>query len=135
MKSIKKRFKMALAEVAKVADELQLLAADVTLLESVRELASTVLRACKDLELRAKQLHKVGFAEQMVGDEALLLLDEIVDSDVMSVLEQRFSAAIGGMGEGQVFEMMRQLLEKLEKKLALLNESIQQLGGLLNQVD
>lgn len=135
MKSVKKRFKMALAEVEKVADELQLLTADVTLLESVRELASNVLRACKRMERRVKRVHKVGFAEQMLEDEALLLLDEIVDSDVISVLEQRFSAALGESGEGQVLDMMRQLLEKLEKKLALLNESIQRLGGLLNQAD
>ena len=126
---------MALAEVEKVADELQLLTADVTLLESVQELANDVLQACKRMERRVKQTHKVGFAEQMLEDEALLLLDEIVDGDVISVLEQRFSAALGESGEGQVFDMMRQLLEKLEKKLALLSESIQRLGGLLNQAD
>ncbi|AEG01710.1 hypothetical protein [Methylomonas methanica] len=135
MKSVKKRFKMALAEVEKVAGELQFLTANMTLLEPVQEIASSVLLACKRMGRRVKQVHKVDFAEQMLEDDALLRLEEIVDNDVISVLEQRFSAALGEMGEGQVLDMMRQLLEKLEKKLALLNESIQRLGGVLNQSD
>lgn len=134
MKSVKKRFKIALSEVEDAANDLLLIAADVVLLESVQELATSALRACKDLELRAKRLHKAGFAEQIVKDEALLLLDDIVDNDVMSVVEQRFSAALEGR-EGQALDMMRQLLEKLEKKLAFLNDGIQRLGGLLNETE
>lgn len=135
MKSVKKRFKMALAEVDKVAYELQLLTADIVLLEPIQAIVASVSRQCKNVERRVKQAHKVGFAEQMLQDDALLQLEELVDSDVMSVLEQRLSSALGGTGEAQMLDMTMQLLEKLEKKWVLLNESIQRLGGLLSQGD
>lgn len=135
MKSVKKRFKMALAEVDKVAYELQLLTADIVLLEPIQAIVASVSRQCKSVERRVKQAHKVGFAEQMLQDDALLQLEELVDSDVMSVLEQRLSSALGGTGEAQMLDMTMQLLEKLEKKWVLLNESIQRLGGLLSQGD
>lgn len=132
MKSVKKSFKIALSEVERTANDLQLLATDVTLLAPLHEFAENVLHACRELRGRAKQLPKAGFAERMAGDGALLSLDEMVDCDVMSMVELGFSAAVGEMGEGRVVEMMRQLLDKLEKKLATLNENIQQLAGLLN---
>ena len=135
MKSVKKRFKMVLAEVDEVAYELQLLTADIVLLEPIQAVVASVSRQCKSVERRVKQAHKVGFAEQMLKDDALLQLEELVDSDVMSILEQRLSSALGGMGEAQMLDMTMQLLEKLEKKWVLLNESIQRLGGLLSQGD
>lgn len=135
MKSVKKSFKLALSEVEAAANDLRLLAADVTLLELIHGHAENVLGACRELRLQAKQLPKAGFAERLVEDGALLLLDEIADEDVMSALERDFSVAVGEMGEGPVFELLRQLLEKLEKMLVILHERIQRLGGLLNAAD
>ncbi|MCQ8129255.1 hypothetical protein [Methylomonas rivi] len=126
---------MALAKVVDAANDLLLLAAEVAILEPVQEYAGCVLQACEVLERQARQLPKAGFAGRIVGNAALLSLDELVDNDVISVVEERFALALGEVAEGGVAEMMRQLLEKLEKKLALLNENIQQLGGLLNEAE
>lgn len=124
---------MALAKVGEAANDLLLLAAEVAILEPVQEYADSVLQACEVLEQHARQLHKADFAERIVENEALLRLDELVDNDLISIVEERFAAALGETTDGQVVEMLRQLLERLEKKLALLNENIQQLGGLLNE--
>lgn len=133
MKSIKKRFRAALAEVERAANDLLLISADVTLLGDVQELAGSVLEACGQLESRAAQLRKVDFVECMREEPVLRVLDEFVDSDVLSVVEERLSLVVVDEVGGQAGELLRQLLDKLENRLALLNEAIQQLGGLLNE--
>lgn len=134
MKSVKKRFRTTLARLEDIAVELRLLAEDVVILAPVRELAESVLGACEVLQREARQLHKADFVEWMLDNEVLYRLDELADGDLISLLEERFALALGESADGQVAEILRQLLEKLEKKLVLLHENIQQLGGLLNEV-
>lgn len=133
MKSIKKRFRVQLSEVAEVAMELSLLAEDIVLMKSVQVLAGNVLQACQDLEHKAGQLHKLDFVEQIVGDDALLLLEEVVDKDLVSALEEMFAKAVGDANVPRINEFLQQMLDKFEKKLAVMNVRIQQLGELLNE--
>ncbi|MCQ8102745.1 hypothetical protein NP590_01405 [Methylomonas sp. SURF-2] len=133
MKSVKKRFRTTLARLEDIAAELRLLAEDVAILAPVGELAESVLGACEILQREARQLHKADFVEWMLDNEVLYRLDELADGDVISLLEERFAQALGEAADGQVAEMLRQLLGKLDKKLVLLHENIQQLGGLLNE--
>lgn len=62
-------------------------------------------------------------------------LDAMVDLDLISQLEDRFSVTFADSAESQASEMMQQLLEKLEKRYADMLESIQQLTGLLAEAD
>lgn len=119
-----------LIEVEQAASDLMLLSTDISMFEAVRVLAADVLRVCEVLKQRASQLHKTDFSEQIIGEEALLELDEIVDRDVISAVEQCFSNAWPD-ADNQIGELLRQLLQKLEKHYAVLNQRIQQLGGLL----
>ena len=133
MKSIKKRFRIRLSEVVEAAMQLSLLTEGVALMKPFQVLADNVLRACQALEHKAGQLHKSDFVEQIIGDEALLLLEEVVDCDVVSALEEMFAKAEGDANMPQINELLQQLLEKLEKKLAVMTLRIQQLGELLNE--
>ena len=129
MKSCKKRFKIVLKDIEQTAAELLLLSADLILLEEMKELVGRVIRICKVLRSRASMLKGKKFAEKMQVDALLIELDSMVDLDMISRLEERFSEA--SADEGQASEMMQQLLEKLEKRYLDMLESIQQLTGVL----
>ena len=132
MKSTKKRFKLLLASIEQSASDLMLLSTDITLLEDVRVMADKALRACRSLRRRAGELRKKDFVEQILLEDALLQLDELVDQDLISKIEERFSLALPGPDSSPLVGILHQLLDKLEKHCADMNESIQQLGALLN---
>ena len=135
MKSIKKRFLVALDEVVEAADDLALLSSNLTMLEPVQRTAATAKKACYLLANHAKQLHKHNFVEHMFGEPALMTLDKLVDTDVISEIEELFSDSMTDLGEHQLVDFVQQLLAKLEKHLLKLNTLIQQLGELLNEVE
>lgn len=135
MKSCKKRFKTLLNDIEQTAAELLLLSTQLTLLEDMNTLASRVLRLCKVLRARESMLKKKSFISKMLVDEAVMELDAMVDLDLISQLEDRFSVTFAESAESRASEMMQQLLEKLEKRYADMLESIQQLTGLLAEAD
>lgn len=135
MKSGKKRFKLVLGDIEQAAAELLLLSAQLTLLEEIKEQVSRVLRLCKLLRSRVSVLKKKRFVETMRVDEVLIELDAIVDLDMISQLEERFSMAFADAAESQASVMMQQLLEKLEKRYTDMLESIQQLSRMLLEGD
>ena len=134
VKSVKKRFKSVLADVEQAASELRMLSAQLVLLEDVQQMADRVLHVCAVLRVRVASLHKVDFAEQMATDQNLVELDEVVDADLISLLEERLSSACSvGQAEGQLSEFVGQLLDKLEKCHAAMIENIQRLTALIGQ--
>jgi hypothetical protein len=135
MKSIKKRFRIQLSGVAEVAGELLRLSEGVDLMRPVAVLAEEVLQTCQSLDRKAENLHKLEFVEQMSGDDALLHLDEVVDNDLISSLEEQFAKVLGEAPAPPIETLLQQILDKLEKKLAIMSQRIQQLGGLLNEAD
>lgn len=136
MKLAKKRFKSILIEVEQAASELRLLSSQLMLLDEVRCLADRVLRICRYLKGRASELHNVDFVEQMAADESLFELDEIVDVDLMSLLEERLASACAvGQEQRQLEDFLGQMLDKLEKSHAAMIENIQRLTAVLARVD
>ena len=134
MKSTKKRFKSILAEIKQTASDLMLLSADISMFEAMRTVADDALRACEALNLRLTQLSKKDFAWQIIEDEALHFLDEIVDRDAISIVEERISMAWTDADNPQIAELLQQLLQQLEKHYAIMNQRIQQLGALLGDL-
>lgn len=130
MKSYKKRFKILLTDIEGSAMKLQLISSELALLKDIFELAERVLSCCNHLKQRLNDYDKLEFAEKIMGDEALMDLDECADLDVISALEQRFSSALVNTTESQLDTFFKQLLEKLEKHHALLIENIQKLSTL-----
>jgi len=135
MKSVKKRFRMALDEVAKLADELVMLSANISALEPAQNLAVRAKEACYLLSNAARQLDKSGFAAQMREEPALITLDALVDTDVVSEIEERFSATVLASSEESLVEFVYQILAKLEKHLLKLNTSVLRLSEVLNEDD
>lgn len=135
MKSIKKRFKNKLQAIERSALELEILSADVELMELMASLASQVLQLCEHLNARVVELNKTEFVEAIRQDERLLALDELADEDVMSVLEERFFLSLGECQASQLGEFFGQFLEKLEKPHAKMLKEIRALGGLLSESD
>jgi hypothetical protein len=135
MKSIKKRFKNKLQAIERSALELEILSADVELMELMASLASQVLQLCEHLNARVVELNKTEFVEAIRQDERLLALDELADEDVMSVLEERFFLSLGECQASQLGEFIGQFLEKLEKPHAKMLKEIRALGGLLSESD
>lgn len=135
MKSCKKRFKTLLNDIEQTAAELLLLSTQLTLLEDMNALASRVIRLCKVLRARESMLKKKNFISKMLVDETVIELDAMVDLDMISQLEERFSMALADSSESQASEMMQQLLEKLEKRYADMLATIQRLTEMLAEVD
>lgn len=133
MKSIKKRFKHTLAEIEQQASTLCLLTAELSLLESLYKLSSQVLQVCEQLEQQASALNKTDFIEGMAGNPGVIQLNEWVDADVMSLLEQQFFAAVDNHADSNIGEFLQQLLEKLEPRYTQMLNNIQQLSGLLDE--
>lgn len=135
MKTSKKRCKLVLSDIERVAEELLILSAQLTLLDELKELVTRVLRLCKVLRSRMSMLKKSNFVEKMRVDDVLIELDAIVDLDMISQLEERFSMAFADSSESQASEMLQQLLEKLERRYVIMLESIQQLAGMLQEAN
>lgn len=135
MKSVKKRFKRELQLIEKSAAELELLCVDISLLETMSNLATKVKLLCERLRLRVDALNKSDFAELIRQDQSLMDLDALTDEDVISVLEGRFSEAFSHCDANQLGELLQQLLEKLEKHQANMLKKIRQLGGILVEAD
>jgi hypothetical protein len=133
MKSIKKRFKLILAEIEQPASELAVLSADLELLSEIRRMANQVTNACETLRLEASKLKKADFSEGIAGAEALAQLDEMVDIDAISALEDRFFAARGNHADSGVGEFLQQLLDKIDQCYTKMVENIQQLSALLDE--
>lgn len=133
MKSIKKRFKQLLAELADTANELALLSADLSLLQEIQEIARKVLAASQTLSLRAAQLNKAEFVDEIADCEALALLEELIDNDAVSTLEDVFFAELENHADSRIGEFLQQLLEKIDKRYTKILENIQQLSSLLEE--
>jgi len=133
MKSIKKRFKLLLAELTDAANELALLSADLSLLQEIREIAEKVLAASLTLSQETARLNKSEFAEEIAGCEALALLEELVDNDAVSTLEDVFFAELANHADSRIGEFLQQLLDKIDKRYAKILENIQQLSALLEE--
>jgi hypothetical protein len=132
MKSIKKRFKQLLAEIEQSANKLAVLSADLELLSGIHQTADQVSSACEALRLRVSELKKTEFREGVADAEALSRLDEMVDTDAISALEDRLFAAQGNHADSGIGEFLQQLLDKIDKCYTEMVENIQQLCALLD---
>lgn len=133
MKSIKKRFKSLLAEIEQLASELGLLCADLPLLSEMQQTAGKILHACEDLSSQVSELKKAAFRDGIAEAEALAELEEMVDSDAISGLEDRFFAELDNHADSGAGEFLQQLLEKIDKRYTKMVEHIQQLSALLDE--
>lgn len=133
MKSIKKRFKQLLAEIDRSAQELALLSADLDLLCELRQTVDQVANACAALSAQASELKKQEFRDGIAGSDALSQLEEMIDIDAISALEDRLFAALDNHADSGIGEFLQQLLAKIDSRYTAMIENIQQLNALLEE--
>ncbi|MCQ8118942.1 hypothetical protein [Methylomonas rosea] len=130
MTSLKKQSKRLLSDIQKSANQLALLASDLTLLEDTHEWARSLEKNIETLNQQLAGLKKAEFNATLADSEILEVLDELIDSDPISALEQRLFAAQADQESGVVGEFFQQLLDKIEKLYTPLLSAIQQLTAM-----
>jgi hypothetical protein len=130
MTSLKKQSKRLLSEIQESANQLALLTSDLTLLEDTHELAVSLKTNVETLNRQLAGLKKAEFNASLADSEILEILDELIDNDPISTLEQRLFAAQPDHESGEVGEFFQQLLDKVEKLYTPLLSSIQQLTAM-----
>lgn len=130
MTSIKKRGKQLLAEIQESANQLVLLTGELSLFKEIHDLAQSIQVAVGTLNEELAGLKKTEFTATLVNSKALAVLDELVDDDAISALEQRLFAAQPDQENSEVGEFLQQLLGKIETRYMQLLESIQQLTAM-----
>lgn len=131
MKVTKKRLKLALTAIDDEAQKLVLLAEGLSLLEPLHRVALQVLATSAELHAVLVHADKQTALDAVAACEAVSVLDQIVDDDVVSVLENLFFAD----GDGEMPAFLQQLLDKLEKHVIALLDVIQQFNALLEDGD
>lgn len=112
-----------LIDARQAAQALQDWVEDLSLLEGVAETCLRVVKALDELSALPAMAWR--------DSEAIVVLDEIVDSDVVSDLEGRFFAATENLEEGELGRLLAQLLEKTERRYIALLESLHSLNAVL----
>jgi hypothetical protein len=135
MKSIKKRFKLLLSDIAESANQLAIFSADLELLTEIQQLASKVLRADATLSLLASALKKDDFVMGISDSQALAELEELIDVDAISALEDRLFSALNSQEDDGVGQFLQQILDKIDKNYTKMIGDIQQLTALLEEAE
>lgn len=130
MASKKKRGKQLLQEINQLAAQLAILTAELSLLDDMHRLALDIGDNVEQLTQQLDGLKKAEFCEVLAGSEVLLSLDEIVDIDAISLLEERLLAVQPEDGEGELSLFLQQLMDKLEKHYVAMITAIQALCAL-----
>ena len=133
MKSIKKRFKQLLSEIAESANQLAIISADLALLNEIQQLAAKVLRANATLNLLASALKKDDFVIGIADSQALAELEELIDIDAISALEEHLFNALNNQEDHGVGEFLQQFLDKIDKNYTKMLGNIQELTALLDE--
>jgi len=135
MKSIKKRFKLLLSDIVESAQQLAVISADLALLSEIQQLAAKVLRADATLSLLTSSLKKDDFVMGISDSQALAELEELIDIDAISTLEERLFSALNNQEDHGVGEFLQQFLDKVDKNYTKMIGDIQQLTALLEDED
>jgi hypothetical protein len=130
MKSIKKRFKLLLAELHEAAYDLALLSSDLSLLAEIQQTAHHILTAVATLNEQTVALKKEQFREHIAESRAFAELEEIIDIDLISRLEEQFFKVETNQDNSQIGQFLQQLLDKIDRRFTKITTLIQQLTAL-----
>ncbi len=132
MQLIKQQIDTRLITLKQANQALHELTVDLSLLDAVSEMTAKVSKALDLLVEQGDGLTDEGFIALLSDSEAIDVLDEIVDTDAVSELEDRFFMVIGSMEDNEMGEFLTELIEKIEIRYSDLVEAIHELNALLN---
>ncbi len=132
MQLIKQQIDTRLITLKQANQALHELTVDLSLLDAVGEMTAKVSKALDLLVEQGDGLTDEDFIALLSDSEAIDVLDEIVDTDAVSELEDRFFMVIGSMEDNEMGEFLTELIEKIEIRYSDLVEAIHELNALLN---
>lgn len=119
-------------ELNEAAHEFLALTEDLTLLKSAHETAREIAQAVDGVQQIVRQsLTASKLVKAISESEAAALLDELVDSDPISELEDNMLAAADGIENVEVTQFLAETMDKVERKYNLLLEKVHTYNALL----
>jgi len=109
------------------------LTVDLDLLKAISSMTFHVDQAIKVLLEQSEGLTTIDFVKLLEDSEAIEILDEVVDTDAISELENLFFSAIDNMEDSIIGLFLTELIEKIEQHYTNLVESIHALNSRLNE--
>ena len=122
-----------LVALKKEAQDLYILCEGLSLLDDVTEMSLKVSQAVSEMSDNCEKfLSESELIDQIADSELIELLDEIVDIDVMSELENRILNVQKNIQDPVVNEFFGQLIEKIELRYTCLIETVHKFNALFD---
>ncbi len=120
-----------LVDLNKATQALYELSEGLSLLDVVSEMTLKVSQAVSEISCHCEEILAEGeLIDQIADSELIEILDEIVDIDVMSELENRIHNAQKNIQDPVINEFLGQLIEKIELRYICLIETIHEFNAL-----
>lgn len=130
--TIKAKHELCLYELKKAVNDFLELTKNLTLLQAVNEKAQEMAQAVDVLQQLLQQgLETNKLVKALNATEAATLLDEIVDTDVISELESYMLSAAEGIEDAEVTQFLTEVMDKVELKYNRLLEKAHAYNALL----
>ena len=122
-----------LVDLNKATQALYELSEGLSLLDGVSEMTLKVFQAVSEISVHCEEILTEGeLIDQIADSELIEILDEIVDIDVMSELENRIHNAQKNIQDSAINEFLGQLIEKIELRYICLIETIHEFNALFD---
>jgi len=134
MQSIKQQINTRLIEIQKANQVLHELTIDLSLLDAVSTMTFGVAQSIEALLEQSESMDDE-FIALLEGSESIEILDEVVDTDAISELEDQFFSVIENMEDSEMGKFLTELIEKIELRYTHLVEAIHELNALLSTAE
>jgi signal transduction histidine kinase len=133
MASIKQQVNSQLVNLKLANQALYELTVELNLLNAISNMTVNVSAALEILSKQNKNSTDDNLVALLADSDAIEILDEIVDNDCMSELENHFFTAIDNMEDNIMGDFLSELIEKIELRYTALISAIHELNALLNK--
>jgi len=135
MQSIKQQVSTQLSQLQQANQSLHELTIDLTLLDVISRMTLDVSQAVDALLEQNEAMSSDEFIASLGQSESIEILDEVVDTDAISEVENQFFSAIDDMDDSVMGGFLAELIEKIEVRYTDLVETIHELNALLSTVE
>ena len=135
MQSIKQQVSTQLSQLQQANQSLHELTIDLTLLDAISTMTFEVSQSVEALLEQNEAMDGDEFIASLEQSESIGILDEVVDTDAISEVENQFFSAIEDMEDSVMGAFLTELIEKIEVRYTGLVEAIHELNALLSTVE
>ncbi|MCF6251491.1 MAG: hypothetical protein L3J75_09520 [Methylococcaceae bacterium] len=132
MSSIKQQVESQIVNLKWANQALYELTVDLNLLNAISNMTVNISAALEILSKQIKNSTDDNLVALLADSDTIEILDEIVDNDCISELENHFFTAIDNMENNIMGDFLSELIEKIELRYTALMSAIHELNALLN---